>query len=290
MITDKCGNKYYKVALHQHSTISDGRATPEDIVKIYKSRGYDALAFTDHWKYHAEDNIDGLLILSGCEYDTGIRDTLDGGVMHIVGLGMKQQPELSRENTRQQIIDKIIENGGIAVLAHPGWSLNSLYDAEILKGFTATEIYNSVSEAHESLRAYSDYFVDLSANRGHYYGILATDDAHYYDGTDETHGFVYVKAKDLTQDAILDALRAGDYFASQGPLVFVEREGDTLKIDSSEVVTLSVMSNHSFQRGRTLRGENLTHHEYEFKETEKWARVVAIDKDGRHAWSNIIVK
>ncbi len=289
MIIGKNNEKYYKVALHQHTTISDGKMSPEEMVALYKSRGYDAVAFTDHWKYHATDNIDGMLILAGCEYDTGVRETIEG-VMHIVGIGMKKQPKLTRENTRQEIIDKINELGGVAVLAHPCWSLNSVEDAEALDGFLACEIYNACSEAHESMRAYSDHFIDVSANRGRYYTIFATDDAHFYDGTDETRGFVYVKADELSERAIVDALKNGDCFASQGPELFVTREGNTLKIDCSPCAVVSVMSNLSIQMGRTLRGDNITHFEYELEDIERWARVQVRDKDGNFAWSNIFVK
>ncbi len=285
------GNNYYKVALHQHSTISDGRLSPEEIARLYKSCGYDAVALTDHWKYHATDKIEGMLILAGCEYDTGLYDTTDGGVMHIVGIGMSEKPDLDKQkNSRQDIIDAINALGGIAVLAHPCWSLNSVNDGLVLEGFTACEIFNSCSEAHESLRAYSDHYIDVSANSGRYYTIFATDDAHFYDGSDETKGFVYVKADELSQDAILNAIRRGDCFASQGPELFVKREGNTLIIDCSPCSVVSVQSNHSYQKGHTLRGEKLTHFEYEFKETEKWARVQVMDKDGKYAWSNIFVK
>ena len=290
MITTRNNEKYYKVALHQHTTISDGRVTPEELVKIYKDAGYDAVAFTDHWKYHKEDCIDGMLILSGCEYDTGRYDTTNGGVMHIVGIGMREKPELTRDNTRQEIIDKINEQGGIAVLAHPYWSLNSLEDANVLCGFTACEIYNSCSEAHESQRAYSDHFIDLSANSERYYTIFAADDGHFYDGSDETKGFTYVKADSLTQEAILEGIRRGDTFASQGPELFVKREGDTLVIDCSPCVTVGVVSNFSHQKGHTLRGEDITHFEYEMKDGENWVRVQIRDKDGKFAWSNVFVK
>ncbi len=290
MILSKNNEKYYKVALHQHTTISDGRVSPEQLASLYKSRGYDAVAITDHWKYHKEDNIDGLLILAGCEYDTGLYNTIDGGVMHIVGIGMREAPQLTKANTRQEIIDKINELGGIAVLAHPCWSLNSIDDAKALCGFTACEIYNACSEAHESQRAYSDHYIDILANMGRCYTVFATDDAHYYDGTDETKGFVYVKAEKLTQQAILDAIKRGDCFASQGPELFVKREGNTLIIDCSPCSTVGVLSNHSFQRGHTLRGENITHFEYELKDSEKWARVQVRDSAGNFAWSNIFVK
>lgn len=39
---------YYKANLHCHSTVSDGRWTPEEIKAAYKERGYSVVAYTDH--------------------------------------------------------------------------------------------------------------------------------------------------------------------------------------------------------------------------------------------------
>ena len=39
---------YYRANLHSHSTISDGAFSPEELKQIYKSRGYQILAITDH--------------------------------------------------------------------------------------------------------------------------------------------------------------------------------------------------------------------------------------------------
>ena len=39
---------FYKANLHCHTTISDGKMTPEEIKEAYTSRGYSVVAFTDH--------------------------------------------------------------------------------------------------------------------------------------------------------------------------------------------------------------------------------------------------
>ena len=213
MILDAQGNAYYKLALHLHTTISDGQQTPEEVAQEYKADGYDAIAFTDHWRYGAGGELCGLHIIPGCEYNLGGNDTsLD--TMHIVGIGMPVDPRLTREeyrNSRNPVIEAINKAGGIAVLAHPAWSVNTLEDAKALKGITAVEIYNAVSEAGQSMRAYSDHFIDACANAGIYWGILATDDAHYYEGADNRKGWVMVKARELTDEALLDAIRKGDF-------------------------------------------------------------------------------
>ena len=289
MIKDSKGNTYYKLALHIHSTLSDGKRTPSEIAEEYKTDGYDAIALTDHWRYGEEQTINGLPVISGCEYNLGISDT-SVGVMHILGLGMTEDPKIPRDAARQTVIDGIISKGGIAVLAHPAWSLNTLKDAKVLHGFTATEIYNAVSEAHESLGAYSDYFVDECANEEIYYGLLATDDTHFYDGSDNRKGFVMVKAKSPSREDILNALRLGDFFASQGPLLFVERAGNKLIINSAPCEYIGTLSNLSWAKGRALRESGTPHFEYEFKENEKWVRVEVCDNQGKKAWSNIFVR
>ena len=40
--------KQYKANLHSHSTMSDGRLTPQQLKDAYKARGYSILAITDH--------------------------------------------------------------------------------------------------------------------------------------------------------------------------------------------------------------------------------------------------
>ena len=39
---------FYKANLHCHTTLSDGRKTPEEIKELYRSHGYSVVAFTDH--------------------------------------------------------------------------------------------------------------------------------------------------------------------------------------------------------------------------------------------------
>ena len=40
--------KYFKTNLHTHSTVSDGKLSPEELKEEYKKRGYSVVAFTDH--------------------------------------------------------------------------------------------------------------------------------------------------------------------------------------------------------------------------------------------------
>ena len=40
--------QFFKANLHCHSTVSDGKLTPEELKKIYMEKGYSIIAYTDH--------------------------------------------------------------------------------------------------------------------------------------------------------------------------------------------------------------------------------------------------
>jgi len=288
MYTDMFGKVRYKIGLHIHTTLSDGHVSPEEAAGIYREAGFDAIAITDHWKYHAADTLSGLPILAGCEYNMGASDT-SVDVMHIVGVGMDRAPELQKETaTRQDVIHAIRANGGMAILAHPAWSLNCPEHAEALTGFSAVEIYNTVSNVNQSSRPYSGYFVDLLSNRGTFYPLIATDDTHYYDGSDETKSWIMVHAESLQKEDLFSAIEHGDFYATQGPELHVRREGDLLIADCSPCIMINFLSNAAWGPDRITRGKDLTHAEYKIKAWDKWVRVEIHDADGRYAWSNII--
>jgi len=288
MYIDKNGDKWYKVGLHIHTTVSDGKKSPEEMARIYKNAGFDAVAMTDHWVYQKETEIEGLKIISGCEYNLGTTNTI-GDTMHIVGFGMKKDPKIVRETaTRQGVIDTINEYGGFAVFAHPYWSLNDKKDAKELSGFSFVEIYNSVSDVYMSNRPDSSYLIESLANDDIIIPIIATDDVHYYNGQDNCISFVMVKAKSGKQKDILKALKDGDYYSSQGPHLEVKREGGKIIAECSPCKKIAFMSNAAWARDRMVRGDWVERAEYTLKDFEKWIRVEVTDKDGNRAWSNII--
>ena len=59
--------KQYRANLHSHSTLSDGRLTPEQLVEAYREAGYSILAITDHEAPydHTALSTPDLLLLTG---------------------------------------------------------------------------------------------------------------------------------------------------------------------------------------------------------------------------------
>lgn len=300
VFTDMTGKKRLKLGLHTHTTISDGHKTPEEAAAIYKEAGYDAIALTDHWIYGAGGEIGGLSILSGCEYNvTGVDEwTGVNEIYHIVGVGMTRDPLVPTDYQSEQdgrvrdrvrhVVRLIREAGGLAILAHPAWSLNTPEQILNCGDFDATEIYNSVSDWGMSDRPYSGIIVDQIASYGMLLPLLATDDTHYYDG-DQCRGAVMVEADAVEELGPVEALRQGRFYATQSPEVHLERVSATqVKLTCSPAVKIAFLSNSVWSAGRMVRGENLTEAVYEIQRHETYVRAEVTDACGRVGYSNII--
>ena len=67
---ENTGNKMLKGALHCHTTRSDGRGTPEEVIAKHADHGYDFMALTDHRIYNKKNFGDRpMTILPGVELD-----------------------------------------------------------------------------------------------------------------------------------------------------------------------------------------------------------------------------
>jgi hypothetical protein len=286
MYTDLLGNKRCKVNLHMHTSLSDGCLSPVDAARRYLENGYDAIALTDHWFYGHGGEMAGMTILPGVEYNVGGNDGA-GAVFHIVGVGMKREPTVSRHSSAQQLIDAIRAAGGIAILAHPAWSLNTPEMILPLSHVDATEIYNSVSDFGQSRRADSSLIVDMLACRGRFYPLVAADDTHYYEEGEACFSYIMVRAEEPSAQALLRAIRAGDFYATQGPEVHLFPEGDGYTVRCSPVSEIVFFSNLTWSP-RVFCGKELETAHYVPRAGERYLRVQVKDADGRLAWTNCI--
>ena len=288
MITDQFGKKWYKGNLHTHSTNSDGRLSPEEVIGLYREEGYDFLALTDHWFMGEERQEENFLLLSGAEYDVGnnVRD----GIYHVVGIGMQKEPKLEKgpelqEKQAQLMIDRIHEAGGIAILAHPAWSMNRASEVRLLKDLDGCEIYNTTSGVPWNCRPYSGIILDELAAQGYVLPCMAADDAHHYTG-DETKSYLMVQADELSRDAILEAIAQGRFYASQGPRFWIEKKDNSLIVHSTPVKEIVFFTDAVWSDDRATVGECVEEAVYEIQPHETFVRVELKDAVGNRAWSN----
>lgn len=286
MIKDKMGRNWFKGNLHTHTTVSDGKYTPEQAYELYKSKGYDFIARTDHWKSSLGDRYEGLLILPGEEFDVG--SSVGEGIFHIVGVGFEEEPKLVRGDGPQKIIDQIHTVGGVAILAHPAWSLNTPDQLMQLKNVDMSEIYNSVSGVPFNCRPYSGLIFDMMAARGCLWRINAADDVHFYTEHDACRSYVMVQAEECTQEAIVEALKKGHFYATQGPELSVTYVDGKVKVECSPVEEIVYYTDTVFVHHRCQMGTDLTEDEYVPASKDTFVRVEVKDKTGRYAWGQYV--
>ncbi len=273
--------------LHMHTKRSDGRLGYEEAVSLYEKAGYDFIAVTDHWVVSENGRTPGgMLLLRGCEYNVG--ETVREGIYHIVGAGMEDMPALTRDQEglcAQGIVDAIHESGGLAILAHPAWSLNSAEAVSRISGFDGTEIFNTTSGFPMNARPYSGLFVDQLASLGVLLPCMAADDAHEYD-EDVFGGCLMVYARERSHKAILDAIRAGDFYATQGPSIRLTVEDGVARVCCSPASRVVFYSDSIWNEQRVTSGERITEATCRLLPHETFVRAEVIDEKGRTAYSS----
>ncbi len=294
MYIDSNGKKWFKGNIHTHTTTSDGRKTPKEAIALYRENGYDFLAITDHWKM-SEGGIteDGMLLLAGCEYD--ISPNVRDGIFHIVALGCESLPDLKPGDGPQKMVDEIHRRGGIANLAHPAWSMNTceqllpVIDGKVrpLYGADITEIFNSVSDLPHNCRPYSGIVLDQMAARGHFTRLAAADDVHWYEEKDRCRSYIMVQAEECTREAILAAILAGNFYATQGPILSITKSGDAVEVDCSPVESVVYFTDVAWCGHRADVGHNITRSTFKMT-NETFVRVEVCDESGRYAWGKYI--
>lgn len=287
MILIDGNRRSYKGNTHVHTTCSDGRATPEQVMRMYRDAGYDFLAITDHWRVSPARRYEGMLVMSGIECDFSFPDQ----VLHIVGIfrdeaAVENFPAKKQMN-HEECLEQICRRGGIAIVAHPAWSLNTVSMLANLKHVCAAEVYNTVSGTPwNAQRADSGGVLDLLAASGRLIPQVAADDAHFYSG-EETRSWTMLQADALEPDAILDAFRKGRFYASQGPEILDAELTDTELILHTSPVSMCVFySNLPWVTGRCRTGQGMTEHIYRLQRAagERFVRCEVTDEAGNRAW------
>jgi len=283
----KNGGVWLRGNLHMHTNRSDGQKLYADAIRLYEDAGYDFIAVTDHWVVSEAGRTDsGMLLLSGCEYNVG--ETVKEGIYHIVAVGMRKDPQIDRHAPgldAQRIIDAVNAHEGIAILAHPAWSLNSADEAAKLRGLSGTEIFNTTSGFPLNVRPYAGVFVDQLASKGILMPCIAADDAHQY--TYDVHGgWIMLHAREKSHEAVMEALRAGDFYATEGPELRVTREGGTLCVTCSPAERIVFYSNDVWNPERVFTGEGLTSAVYTIGRQDDYVRVEVFASDGKRAYSS----
>lgn len=322
--------QYYKAALHVHTTISDGRLTPEEVKAAYRERGFQIVAFTDHEVCIAHPELADKDFLPLTAYELAFNPRGEEKFLrktyhlcfiakdpanrwqvydptYIVGNSGKYADQVvgdgfePRDYSLEQVNDTIARanaHGFLVAYNHPTWSLQDYTDYAGLKGLWAMEVYNNhclrVGFDDNNSHVYQDLL-----NLGNHLYPLATDDFHRLETPDWMGGgWVMAGAEKLEYGSVIDALEAGNFYASNGPGIHsLTLDGSILRFDCTDAqsVMLFTHSRHAkewkAEAGTPLRSGTfdltpwLNYWKEHGQEDKAFIRLVVIGPDGKRAYT-----
>lgn len=193
--------RYYKANLHCHSSISDGKLSPDQLKAVYKEHGYSVLCITDHDALfaHPELNDECFLTLNGYEME------IDDHLVHGEGYDHVHTCHLclyarDPENTAQVCFDPDFQHPIFRWCSDPelkkrlryaGEPMKATYDADCINkiidtankhGFIVTLNHLQWSqEPYEQFSKYKGLFAMEIFNTGSYQSGICEHNGILYD-------------------------------------------------------------------------------------------------------------
>jgi hypothetical protein len=278
--------QWYKGSVHLHTVSSDGHLSFDQLVQKYSSEKFDFISVTDHWCLpDRNDNRDilPLLVINGVELDG--YDNL-GTYYHVLAIGASLKASFLTRNFLKSMRN-FYSQGAVLIWAHPHWTGNSLREGMRHK-FHGLEIYNHSSQC-ENGSGYALSHWDGMLNHNPDFLGFATDDSHfipeqpYWKG-----GWIMVNAASCTQQEILESIRRGNFYATQGPsFKSIDYGENTVKVETSPVTYVRLIGpRRTGQWIHALNKKPVRLAEFELPPDWHYARLEIEDAAGKRAWSN----
>lgn len=238
LLPDLHGKKAYKGDLHIHSNKSDGAEEPAIVAANYRKAGFDFMAITDHHRwYPSKEAIDKY---KGVDIDLkmffGEEVHVPDNYIHMVNFGGQISVNELYENNKQQIdeeisraaenisapegvnaleysyrkwiVDNIRKGSGLAILVHPFWIWDHVYNMQtkMTEYMFETQYYDAFEllggqTAFENNMQTALYYEQRA--RGRSIPIVGSSDSH---GTEPPVWFNSIKTILFSEDLELDSI------------------------------------------------------------------------------------
>ncbi|MHC4562756.1 MAG: CehA/McbA family metallohydrolase [Planctomycetota bacterium] len=303
------GKKVYLADVHTHSAYSDGAGFVEDNAAWAEMAGLDYIFATDHGKTDPK-RVVGKLPNAGWGEETG------GGWYHIGILEPTPKHHYKNEQSLPEAWEELKALTRFQWLAHPFWAYEQppeeqyqqvLSDMRQL-GDMAMEIANGcveVADAYFLTGAAGSRMVDELLCGGQRVTLLGVSDCHFV--ADIGTAWTGIYAARRTSKNLIDALAAGNCFASEAPLLDVSLNGkpmgSTLKpkpgaalklrariAAAAGIAFVKVISNGKVIKEIWPKHEPVVDLSLDRKATRKptYFRIETADANGRRAFSTPI--
>lgn len=215
---------WYKGDLHGHTLHSDGRWDVPEFTKFMRDRGLDFVSLTDHniisgLAQHRSQTEDGFLAMGGMELSTFNGHMLALGGYHWYEWRLDIEDGMNINRIMQNVIDR----GDLLIIAHPmspdePFCSGCMWQFEEARPGVAmgVEVWNGFWHMfnQEGLQQYYAWL-----NQGNRLICTSGTDIHgpHPLDTNRRAGFNVVYAEELSEQAILNALRQGHSYITAGP-------------------------------------------------------------------------
>lgn len=315
---------FFKANLHAHSTISDGKLTPEELKQLYKANGYSVLSITDHefLQIHPELNDDSFLTIGGYEMQLKQPATEDFPFPRVCHLNLyaktpKAIPQVCYCPDRMpakmkdwpvnyvgpqysavycveavnHIIAEANRNGYLVCYNHPHWSMEDPTVFTQYTGMFAMEIFNTDCNSL-GIPEWNVQSWEWMLRRNKRIHCICADDNHNKRPLEDPlcdcfGGWVMIKAPALTYENMISALENGAFYSSTGPQIHsLYIEDGVLHVTCSEAQDI-VMATFGRKYGhlRAQPGQSVTGASFPIPKGCLYVRVEVKDHAGKCAES-----
>lgn len=228
----------------------------------------------------------------GAELHSGAME--NGELWHILAVGLPEDfaapnapgfRPVDGQETGPELTQRARDAGAFVSIAHPHWSGLTLADARSITAAHSVEIYNHGC-AVGCDREGGGHVLDLLLSEGRDLSIIATDDTHFTE-PDHFGGWVMVKAEANDSELLLEALKRGDFYSSQGPEIRAISVDDAAAHVETTAVSAIILQGQG-QAATAIHGTSMTRGSValdRFRQSP-WLRVTVVDSAGKRAWSN----
>jgi hypothetical protein len=299
------GGRFLRGNLHCHSNRSDGLLEPEDVTAAYRDAGYDFIVLSDHFEAeygwqttdtrHLRD--EGFTTIVGAELSSA--PWTERNAYWVTAAGLLVDFEAPPADAHAEAIGRARREGAFVVMLHPGLNNLPLAADELpaLEAVHAVEIYNhNLATAAYPDWAHGAYMLDGLLEKGYRVLVNAGDDAHFAHPADRFGGWAEVYCERLDPEVLLDSLKAGLYYSTQGPsLRELLVDGDRLHVETSDAYAIAITLTGGGDRwvsaveSTSESGEPIGEADFDLSPFRgSYCRVTVVDSAGRRAWSNPI--
>lgn len=311
--------EWLRCALHTHSTVSDGTLGPRHLAMAYRDAGFDVLAITDHWRLTEVPSTDDLVTLPAAELGWDpVRPRYQGQSFEFLVYGIDHIPDdpggdranwmfNADENWEARTFPDLTSGvswaqaqGAVVYVAHPYWNQIDPHDLAEQEGFVGIEVFNGSAEV-ENGRGDSSMWWDMLLGSGRRVFGIGTDDQHY-PLFELGAAWTMLRARERSPESVLDALRSGMAYFSNGPQIHdVVVDGSAVEVSCSAARLVVLHMEEEFgvsvsvgrggrRQGRVLGTDSdglLTRVRLEAgRDDARYRRLTVVDANGRRAWSN----